>query len=616
MGKFKELTDSEKIITFSKLVYEYFQTNYLHIHDFLTRKTAWDTYFEYELDIDQEELNEAKNNFLCSATASYLNYVINKTKAGGVSQTEAYFLKKIGLVTSDIKEFEDSIKEQKLWQSKLYKKCLETFSDDELIQKKIYDFFLNCERKKTKNSVKVNSTNRYFYELDQIVTIYDTLYIQLIEIVNELEDYEDIANQSLVFYTQLEQSIFNFLNYIFNNHQEYEEFVNYLYSYVYGYLYMTKDIWQNDSKCAIENSDLLGIMSIVEEEIPPVSNFTLENISLTGALLDTLYEIYNLDAFKKDYRITIKDNNIKSIIKKLDPNYGSIFPQGIIIYDGGIDKSLETMLETLQEELDYQSLAQLLLDNSSIYYLLLDNGMDARQDVFFKNAMIRKILGDVYLFECHNTSLEETLHATNLEKLIKPNSTTSVTLNNYFAYYSDSILEEYYEYQKLSSKEKNAALKRIIETDKIKVIEQINPHFNLGQNSYDLNEINSVIYMQKALALTRGFSINELFNQDKDEYHKLINAICLNVYEHILLEPSQSENLMDIKRFIETESDLDNYLTQNLNLLQQLIYLLHYYNKEGLNSKDELNLRMKISNNKQVKVLERLNVFDQNNKKQ
>lgn len=379
---------------------------------------------------------------------------------------------------------------------------------------------------------------------------------------------------------------------------------------------MTKDIWQNDSKCAIENSDLLGIMSIVEEEIPPVSNFTLENISLTGALLDTLYEIYNLDAFKKDYRITIKDNNIKSIIKKLDPNYGSIFPQGIIIYDGGIDKSLETMLETLQEELDYQSLAQLLLDNSSIYYLLLDNGMDARQDVFFKNAMIRKILGDVYLFECHNTSLEETLHATNLEKLIKPNSTTSVTLNNYFAYYSDSILEEYYEYQKLSSKEKNAALKRIIETDKIKVIEQINPHFNLGQNSYDLNEINSVIYMQKALALTRGFSINELFNQDKDEYHKLINAICLNVYEHILLEPSQSENLMDIKRFIETESDLDNYLTQNLNLLQQLIYLLHYYNKEGLNSKDELNLRMKISNNKQVKVLERLNVFDQNNKKQ
>lgn len=586
----------DDVLDFSVDVIEFFKNDYLSIKIFLAQESVWDRNLMLKLSLSNDELVESKHKMLKNIVMAYYSMLqeIVIEPDNMICKVDYPFMKLLnsGLNPVDIFVNENFCSEQML------RHYITLIQDRRTIRIDTYNNF----QTNIMDFVSIYTNNYQIFEIDKISERVDAL------------DDKKTQQKYIAFYRSLVKNVKDYIPNHFRNTEEESDFINYVFSLFYT------DLIKKRNKSEELESEELKVIDFVESDSDLVEVFDF-NPSIVILILEYLYNTYQENGLEYDCRKEVCDKNVQDCLRALDDNFDTKFEPDIIISDYTVDNKLSVILDSFDKNgLSSLDIYQLLLDHTSIYYQLYQVGLDARYSDFYKRLMIRKILSDVFEFESYlkvRLDNNASLHYDYL-KSIKLNWEN---LLNYFVDKGTFLIESYYNYHIQSKNFSEKARLHIYRNNELKIIDQINLYSAVNYFAImlgKLKELPSVDYINRMLDAVRNGQHLVAHNQETLDYvQKLVQAMCLNVYEHLVVDDNNIKNVKEICHIIENESNILLYLLNNKNVLDYIAMLFIHYNKEAVSYDSELKLRSRINDEHHIKVLKRINPFDKedNNKK-
>ncbi len=579
----------DDILDLSIDIIEFFKNDYLSIKVFLVQATVWDRPVMLKLSLSMDELRDLKRQMLKNIVMAYYSMVQEMVMEPDkeIHKVDYPFMKllNVGINPVDI------------------------FINDNFCSEQMIRHYITLIQ--DRSHIRIDTYNNFQTNIMDLVSIYDNNYRifgldKVSERVDEIYDKET-QGRYISFYRSLVKNVKDYIPTHFRNCDEESDFINYAFS-----LYYT-DLLAKRNKDEELEDDELQVIDFVESDKDLVEVFDF-NPSIVILILEYLSTTYHKNGLNYDQRKQVCDKEAKSCLRALDGNFDTEFDNDFIISDYTVDKKLSIILDSFDKEgLSSLEIYQLLLDHTSIYYQLYKVDLDARYSDFYKMLMIRKILSDVFEFESYLKTLlhnNSCVHYDNLKSM----TFNWENLLNYFVDKGVFLIESYYNYHYQSDNFREKARLHIYRNDELKSVDQINYYTTINYFAIvlgKLKELPSVDYINRMLdVLKKGSKLVAYDAKTLAEFQKLIQAMCLNVYEHLAADEKKIYNKAMILYVIENEPDLLYYLLNHEDVLDYIAFLFITYNQKPVSYSSELKLRASINDEHHIKVLRRINPFD------
>ena len=577
-------------IPFSKYIIEYFKNDYRVIRDFLTNNSPWDLVIEWKLSITHDELIEKKVGMYNAINNTYFDCFLKNLSE---SDFEKY-------ITTD-KSIEYILKHKKL--------VIQLFSEDIEFATKMIRIYM--EMLKTQTDLKENTYNKYKIDIENIIGIYDIEYMK-----NSMDDnFEEELENTSKFFSMVNYRVKKYIKTSFISKKEREEFVEYIISLAYAYLKNMLNTCDDDVL-----DEEIDFMSIIEKSKPStLLNLFENNNAFFTVLLETLSSCLLEYRQSCDIRKKIDDEESIKVFNSLDKNFNTKYPNDIVVEDYTIDILLERVINTFIRELTNDQIFDLLTDEISIYYDLFSNGLDPRFEKKYKLLLIRKLIVNsyeylLYLYDNKDDrlDLDEKIESIKLPK--KDQDVIVFFCNNY-----NDILNMYRDYYKKDVNFFDRVRINIYKDHKCDLIKMKNT-YNYIEGRYfgimmgKVQKLESVDYINDIYR--RIVVENKVVLNGTEEIEKYFKTICFYIYERIINIKDCSQNVkIEIKEMIDTIGSIKNFSTEifkNQDLLQKINYWYISLSIKNISYYEETKLRDKIHNPEHIKVLNRLNEFNEN----
>lgn len=577
----------KKAIPFSKYIIEYFKNDYKMIKDFLTNNSPWDLVIEWKLSLTHDELIEKK-----VLMYNVINNTYSKCFLNNLSESE---YEKIILEDKSI----EYILEHKRY-------IIQLFSENLDFAIKIIKFYI--ETLKIQTNIKECTYNKYKYDIENVIGIYNMEYMKT-GMDDELSDEENAIN----FFNITNYKIKRYIKRNFKFENEGNNFINYIISLSYAYLKYLEN--EYDDEILEEEIDFLKAV----EKLDDLNNLFDENDKFFTIAFETLSSCLLEYRQSYDLRKKIDDNKSIEIFKKLDKNYDTIFLDDIVIEDYTIDILFERIINDFIKDLNNDQIFDLLTDEISIYSDLFSNGLDPRFEKKYKLLLIRKLIVNsyeylLYLYDNKDDrlDLDEKIESIKLPK--KDQDVIAFFCNNY-----NDILNMYRDYYRKDVNFFDRVRINIYKDHKCDLIKMKNT-YNYIEGRYfgimmgKVQKLESVDYINDIYK--RIVVENKVVLNGTEEIEKYFKTICFYIYERIININDCSQNVkIEIKEMIDTIGSIKNFSTEifkNQDLLQKINYWYISLSIKNISYYEETKLRDKIHNPEHIKVLNRLNEFNEN----
>lgn len=577
----------KKAIPFSKYIIEYFKNDYKMIKDFLTNNSPWDLVIEWKLSLTHDELIEKK-----VLMYNVINNTYSKCFLNNLSESE---YEKIILEDKSI----EYILEHKRY-------IIQLFSENLDFAIKIIKFYI--ETLKIQTNIKECTYNKYKYDIENVIGIYNMEYMKT-GMDDELSDEENAIN----FFNITNYKIKRYIKRNFKFENEGNNFINYIISLSYAYLKYLEN--EYDDEILEEEIDFLKAV----EKLDDLNNLFDENDKFFTIAFETLSSCLLEYRQSYDLRKKIDDNKSIEIFKKLDKNYDTIFLDDIVIEDYTIDILFERIINDFIKDLNNDQIFDLLTDEISIYSDLFSNGLDPRFEKKYKLLLIRKLIVNsyeylLYLYDNKDDrlDLDEKIESIKLPK--KDQDVIAFFCNNY-----NDILNMYRDYYRKDVNFFDRVRINIYKDHKCDLIKMKNT-YNYIEGRYfgimmgKVQKLESVDYINDIYK--RIVVENKVVLNGTEEIEKYFKTICFYIYERIININDCSQNVkIEIKEMIDTIGSIKNFSTEifkNQDLLQKINYWYISLSIKNISYYEETKLRDKIHNQEHIKVLNRLNEFNEN----
>lgn len=583
----------DDILDFSVDVIEFFKNDYLSIKLFLLQEGVWDNNLMLKLSLSSEELLTSKKQMLKNIVMSYYSTVQQKVmeEDAEIDKVDYPFM---SLLNSKINPVDIFINDN-FCSEQMLRNYIKLLQDKRDIKIDTYNYF----QTNITDFISIYANNYQIFGLDKVS-----------EKVDALED-KNTQERYISFYRTLVKNVKDYIPSHFRNSEEESSFVNYVFSLYYTDLFMR---YKNNEEL---ESDEKEVIDIVESDRDLVEVFDF-NSSIVILILEYLYNTYKKNGLGYDLRKQVQDKNVKDCLRALDEHFDTEFEPDIIFSDYTLDKKLSIILDSFDNAgLSSTEIYELLLDHTSIYESLYKVRLDARHSDFYKMLMIRKILSDVFEFESYIKSKLNDNTSFHYDYL-KNMTINWENLLNYFIDKGTFLVESYYNYQIQNINIKEKARLHIYHNKELKVVNKIN--YYATANYFDimlgkLKELPSVDYINKMLDVVRNGQRLTVFDRETlTSVQNLVQAMCLNVYEHLVVDNRNIKHAKEICNIIENESNILLYLLNRNDMLNYIAMLFIYYNPESVSYGSELKLRSHINDDYHVKILKKINIFDNDDK--
>lgn len=583
----------DDILDFSVDVIEFFKNDYLSIKLFLLQEGVWDNNLMLKLSLSSEELLTSKKQMLKNIVMSYYSTVQQKVmeEDAEIDKVDYPFM---SLLNSKINPVDIFINDN-FCSEQMLRNYIKLLQDKRDIKIDTYNYF----QTNITDFISIYANNYQIFGLDKVS-----------EKVDALED-KNTQERYISFYRTLVKNVKDYIPSHFRNSEEESSFVNYVFSLYYTDLFMR---YKNNEEL---ESDEKEVIDIVESDRDLVEVFDF-NSSIVILILEYLYNTYKKNGLGYDLRKQVQDKNVKDCLRALDEHFDTEFEPDIIFSDYTLDKKLSIILDSFDNAgLSSTEIYELLLDHTSIYESLYKVRLDARHSDFYKMLMIRKILSDVFEFESYIKSKLNDNTSFHYDYL-KNMTINWENLLNYFIDKGTFLVESYYNYQIQNINIKEKARLHIYHNKELKVVNKIN--YYATANYFDimlgkLKELPSVDYINKMLDVVRNGQRLTVFDRETlTSVQNLVQAMCLNVYEHLVVDNKNVKYAKEICNIIENESNILLYLLNRNDMLNYIAMLFIYYNPESVSYGSELKLRSHINDDYHVKILKKINIFDNDDK--
>ncbi len=576
------MSNPQRVINFIKNVYEFFRTDYFYVMDFLNEDTPWDRDFTYKFGISKADLDILKYDMRRSIEVTYRQNVLT------------WINERHQLPLVDEKFVRELQKGKDVWT---------ILNENRECNVIAHRMFLNGVSVNT--PIKVDTYNDFEENIMTIIDIFGTIF----EKYNGPEIYSsdpDSEEAQFIFeqvYKEAYPTIAKYFQVSFRSIEEETRFINYLFSLAYAFLY-----YEKDKEEGLDSAEV-AVMGILEDDINARDVF-YSNAFIACTVIDIIFSLYQSYGRAYDLRRSIKDDKVQTMFGNLDKNYNNQFSEPIMIYDFSIDTKLEECLALLEE--DHTELFDLLTTHESIYDILMDNDLDGRFEDYFKLLMIGKILGDVFEVESYNHSNNE--NAKRYRELLDVARSKDLS----FPYFFDNagyLLDTYFNYHHADEDYIRHVRLSVKDNQDIPYVLKLN-QVGIGHYLDLCKDMPSVDYINHMLALSKESNFLMILHSiPKDEQDKLIHSMCLNVYEHLVLEKKKSKEMEEVISMIENDAIVTSLIDDEEKLMR-IVRLFKFYNDAKLSYNVEHRMRSKIQDTDHVKVLERLNPFSSEEKEQ
>lgn len=574
-------------IPFSKYIIEYFKNDYKMIRDFLINNSPWDLIIEWKLSLTHDELIEKKVKMYNVIYNTYLNCFLK-------CLSESDYEK---IIAND-KTIEYILKHKKF--------VIQLFSENLDFAIKIIKFYM--EVLKTQTNIREWTYNKYKNDIENVIGIYNMEYMK-IGMDEDSSEEENATN----FFNMTNYKIKRYIKNTFIFKNEKEEFINYMISLSYAYL---KDMMNAyDDEILDEEIDFINIV----EKTDNFKKLFDRNDKFFSVLFETLSSCLLEYRQSCDLRKKITDHKSIDLFKKLDKNFDTKYCDDIVVEDYTIDILFERILNNFMNELNNEQIFDLLTDEVSIYSDLFSNGLDPRFEKRYKLLIIRKLIVNsyeylFYLYKSKDDRIDTSIDFETIKLPIKDDTVFSFFCNNY-----NDILNMYREYQKNDINFHERVRIDIYHEYKDNLIKMKNTYYfiegrYLGIISGMIKKLESVDYINdihRKIFINKKLELNGI-----DEIEKYYKTICFYVYERLIDVKNCSENIKnEIQDIIKIISSINNFMDEFINNRQNFQKVNNWFinlSVKEVSYYEENKLRNRISNPEHIKVLNRLNEFNEN----
>ena len=576
------MSNPQRVINFIKNVYEFFRTDYFYVMDFLNEDTPWDRDFTYKFGISKADLDILKYDMRRSIEVTYRQNVLT------------WINERHQLPLVDEKFVRELQNGKDVWT---------ILNENRECNVIAHRMFLNGVSVNT--PIKVDTYNDFEENIMTIIDIFGTIFEKYKgpEVYASDPDSEEAQFIFEQVYKEAYPTIAKYFQVSFRSIEEETRFINYLFSLAYAFLY-----YEKDKEEGLDSAEV-AVMGILEDDINARDVF-YSNAFIACTVIDIIFSLYQSYGRAYDLRRSIKDDKVQTMFGNLDKNYNNQFSEPIMIYDFSIDTKLEECLALLEE--DHTELFDLLTTHESIYDILMDNDLDGRFEDYFKLLMIGKILGDVFEVESYNHSNNE--NAKRYRELLDVARSKDLS----FPYFFDNagyLLDTYFNYHHADEDYIRHVRLSVKDNQDIPYVLKLN-QVGIGHYLDLCKDMPSVDYINHMLALSKESNFLMILHSiPKDEQDKLIHSMCLNVYEHLVLEKKKSKEMEEVISMIENDAIVTSLIDDEEKLMR-IVRLFKFYNDAKLSYNVEHRMRSKIQDTDHVKVLERLNPFSSEEKEQ
>ena len=573
------------------------------IKDFMQKQTPWNEIFCYNLKINNDELFQLKTDLLSKMIFSYqynIIYPMNFSNSNDIT-----FCEPDKIIYKDILAIKNCLEHENI------------YSEDNLVS--AYSDYINSSsfafiqiikhyiHVLTSKGYTINKNNYNCFRLDvkNIYEIYNNLQYETGLIYSTETNKEKNSNKSRElydrFYNKLYKEVNNYINHNFRTSYEKKSFVKYLLSLSYSYLKSLNNLTEEDESIIelIENSEK-------DEFIENIFRFK----DLFCLVLEIVYNLYYDNGEYYDIRKCINDNI--DTIYKLDNTYTKNDKEKYKMDSLYTELYLEYALESFElDKMKSSEIFDYLMNHRlSIYDRLYDANLDPRFELEYKKDLIRKIVADNYEYHCYLTNgLNENLDINHYLELNKIDTTKFQNILEYFVNNYSSLIDNYYAYQHESiyfSEKARLDVCRLKSLDKLIQIDRYALSRYLIIFSKIVVELPSVDYMNMCI---KGIQSNYK-DYDYDEIVKMLNVMCLNIYEKLLIGQIEGSAMPYLKNYIENTENVGEHLLEDEVTRQKLEELFIKINGYEISYSEEVKIRKKIDSS-HIKILKKINPFNE-----
>lgn len=593
---------SREIELFGQEIFNYFENDYLMIKDFLSKETPWNDIFSLKLKIDSNEIFQLKTDLLSKMIFSYLYDIVYPLQTS--SKDDDSFCIPDRIINDEVIKLKKELINERMYSEDNFIYAYSEFiNTNNFAFIQIIKHYIECLKNKG-YTITSNNYNAFRYDIKNIYDLYKQIQIDtgVVYINCDLKDNKTKETFS-IFYHKLCIEVKKYISNTFRTDKEKTTFIKYLISLVYAYF-----------KYSNMNSDLLNdedkmIIEFIEND-SEAYDIIYRNKEIFSLIIETIYDLYYDYGEYYDFRNKI-DN--KDVISRLDDTYLNkknkqykIDSVNTELYLGYVLGSFESDCLSFEEIYNY-----LTEDRISLYDKLYNSKLDPRFENEYKQDIIRKIVSDVYEYQCYlytklNNEIDNN-HYLNINK-INVND-----FNNILEYFSDnymSLLENYYAYQHESIYIGEKVKLHSYKTKELYKILKINKYAISRYMPILLNivfELSSVDYMNKCITAIS----NDYKNYNIDDIVKMLSTMCLNIYENILIGNIEEKSMPYLKIFIESTDNIGEYLLNDKETRKKLETLFIKINNYGIAYSEEIKARKFITDEGNKKVLKKLNPFNE-----
>ena len=577
--------EDDEVLDSAVTIIEYFRNNFVVIKDFLNQLKGcpWDNAFMMKNNISEDELVFTKKKVISSLISYYHYYLLQQIDEGNFSSNRAKTVEELNYLF---------------------------FTDEEYMIKifKAYIKFL-----KEQYDVLIDTKNYFMLNIENIREILISEH-ELMDI-NNANVESDFEKKYDAFSNDLHKCIKGYIDCKINK-EDNEYFIKYLFSLAYAYV-------KNKEELSGEIDDTeLKFMEMVESDIDYVDMFDNDSSCVAFILecIDSSY-IENIDNY--DLRHSIEDSQSKELFSYLDDNFNNKFDKDILINDITLESKLEKIMKFFKnqkllpdigvcEAFSNDSIKELLDGVYSIYEPLVAVGLDGRYQELYRELIIRKFVADVYEFLGYECSLKG--HSTDDDLFLSDMNEINLDCNSIFVFFEENysfLMDYWYLYQSKSNNYKIDACIDAKEKGRNKKIFSFNV---FSMYRYLFLALRKVKHLKSVDLMNE---IIEQLNSDKmvlssfDNQDSICKIICLNVYERLIIQEDLNVEYREIVNILNNELNLTDYLSSHQSQFLNIIKLFKRINNEKISYDNECVLRKSITDDYHVKVLKRLNPYNE-----
>ena len=598
----------EEVQDISIFLIEYFNNDYIVIKDFLIKTPSpWDSVFLMKVNnninlvpqniikdkdyIDEMDLRNIKARILSEIFNNYtMNIIIPFLQEFDNTDDDVLIASLDGTLIDKFKKANHNP---------------EILLYDEFYMIRIIEFYVKTLLIKTDNEMKIDTFNRYKYDVLKIKEIY-TKEVEKTNFNNLLLHYIETHSKNdetkiCRFDMNIAKKVRYYINMNFRDENDVFGFINYLFSLVYSFI-----LYQAEKGEEIEDIEQ-EIIDVVEGD-NNLTKLFFTNVTIASQIVEKLND--NIDELGKGYdlRHSIKDERKQDILRDLDYNFDDTNENNITIHTYSLDSKLKKLIFFLLLKNGESKFYDIVMDTTSldskIYDQLFELGLDPRNSDYYKIEMIKKIVSDV--FEYLNYVKIKDIDVFNYNIIKNINSFNG--LINYFSNNYKYIIDMYIKYSNVCLFEHEKAKFNIIKNGNLNQLEKI--YF------YSIDRYLE-IFANKYTELKYIDDINEIIDKLNDDSWNItisdLNKIIVYVYERLICEPPVINISQSMKEkllfYIETREDL-SYIEYNevFNLLRKCFITLV---SSSFSNEDECSIRKNIKNENKIKILNKMKKYEQ-----